>query len=235
VTHRFVSRLIRQEAAARDTGTFYFEKPPGFAFTAGQFIDLALPLTDAPDTDRIHTFSLSSAPYEDHLAITTRLRDTRFKRTLRALTPEDGVDIEGPYGTFVVSPHTSRPVVFLIGGVGVTPAFSIIKQAAHDAELDEMYLFYSNRGQAEAPFLAYLQDVQREHQGFHLVAVMTDEPSWNGEKERIDIDMIRRYIDPSRGSFYSSGPPGMVRAMRDMLARSGVQRERVFFENFTGY
>ena len=233
--NNFLSRLIRQELAALQTGTFYFEKPSVFRFTAGQFIEITLPLADVPDADRIHSFSISSAPCEDHIAITTRLRDSPFKRAMRLLTPDDAVEVEGPYGKFVVSQDTPRPVAFLAGGVGITPAFSIIKQAARDSELAAVYLFYSNRSQAETPFLGQLAHLQTEHSEFHLIAAMTAEPSWNGEKERISIEMIRRYVDPFSTSFYTSGPPGLVTAMREMLALNGVGRDQVLFESFSGY
>ena len=177
----FPSRLIHQELTALQTGTFYFEKPSAFRFTAGQFIEMALPLANVPGSDRIHSFSISSAPYEDHIAITARLRDSPFKRALSLLTPDDAVEVEGPYGKFVVSQDIPRPVAFLVGGVCITPAFSIIKQAARDSELAAVYLFYSNRNQAEAPFLAQLAQLQADHPEFHLVAAMTAErghPTW---------------------------------------------------------
>lgn len=230
-----MSRLIRQESAALQTGSFYFQKPSGFEFTAGQFIELTVPLVNVPDVDRIHTFSISSAPYEDHIAITTRLRDTPFKRALCRLTPDDAVEVEGPYGKFVVSPDTLKPVAFVIGGIGITPAFSIIKQAARDSELAAIYLFYFNRSQTETAFLAQLALLQSEHPGFHLIAAMTGEPSWSGEKERVSIAMIRRYVDPLDTTFFTSGPPGMVTAVRGMLTESGVRKDRIFFESFSGY
>jgi ferredoxin-NADP reductase len=231
----FSSRLIRQEAAARQTGTFYFEKPTGFSFTAGQFVDITLPVTGVPDLDRIHSFTISSAPYEDHLAITTRLRDSPFKRALRALGPGDAIDVEGPYGAFVISPDIPRPIAFLAGGVGVTPASSIVKQAARDGTLADVYLFYSNRTRDDAPFLTEFGRLQAAHSGFHLIAAMTEDPSWPGEKERIGIEMIRRYLDPLGTSFYVSGPPAMVAAMREMLTGAGVGRDRIKVENFSGY
>src|SRR6266550_1208147 len=118
---KYAVRLLRHEAAAWETRTFYFERPLGFRFTAGQSIEIALPVSDAPESDRIHTFSICSAPFENHLAITTRLRDSPFKRTLRLLTQDDTVEVEGPYGKFVVTQKTPRPIVFLVGGVGITP------------------------------------------------------------------------------------------------------------------
>jgi ferredoxin-NADP reductase len=231
----FSSRLIRQEAAARQTGTFYFEKPAGFLFTAGQFVDITLTVTGVPDRDRVHSFTISSAPYEDHIAITTRLRDSPFKRALRALKPGDVIDVEGPYGEFVIASDTPRPIAFLAGGVGVTPASSIVRQAARDDTLAEIYLFYSNRARDDAPFLEELGRLQAGHPGFHLIAAMTEDPSWPGEKERIGVEMIRRYLDPFRASFYVSGPPDMVTAMREMLRLAGVGRDRIVFEDFSGY
>jgi ferredoxin-NADP reductase len=231
----YVARLIRQEAAAFQTGTFYFERPADFRFTAGQSVEIALPVSDAPEFERIHTFSICSAPYEDHVAITTRLRDTPFKRALRLLKPGDTVEVEGPYGKFVVKRDTPRPVVFLVGGVGITPAFSIIKQAARDSALAGVYLFYSNRTPAEAPFLAQLDELQAEHSEFRLIATMTADDSWSGEKERVSMEMIRRSLNPAGASFYTSGPPSMVTAMREMLLQNSVPRERVWFESFSGY
>ncbi len=235
MSDKYLARLIRQESAAFETGTFYFEKPAEFQFTAGQFIEITLPLSGGSESDRIHTFSISSAPSEDYIAITTRLRNSPFKRALSVLAPNDSVEIEGPYGKFVVSQDTPRPIAFLVGGVGITPAFSIIQQAARDSGLAGFYLFFSNRTRAEAPFLAQLAHLQAEHSQFHLVATMTDDHSWDGEKDRISIEMIRRYIDPASASFYTSGPPSMVTAMREMLAQNSVRREQVWFESFLGY
>jgi ferredoxin-NADP reductase len=228
-------RFIRQKPSALQTVTFYFERPREFEFTAGQFIEITLPLSDVDESDRVHTFSLSSAPYEDSLAITTRLRDSPFKRALSLLKPDDLVQIEGPYGKFGVQQDTPRPIAFLIGGVGITPAYSIIKQAARDSQLAGFYLFYSNRRRPEAPFLAELARLERENPGFHLVATMTADESWTGEKARVDMNMIRKHIDPATTSFYTSGPPGMVTAMREMLSSNGVRKEQVLFETFSGY
>ena len=232
---KYQARLIRKESTALETATFYFDKPAEFQFAAGQSIEVTLPTANLPEPDRVHTFSICSAPYEDCLAITTRLRDSPFKRALSLMKPNDGVEVAGPYGRFVVPQDTPRPVAFLAGGVGITPAFSILKQAARDSGLSGFYLFYSNRSRREAPFLTELAQLQSEDPEFHLIATMTADPSWTGEKERIGTEMIRRYIDPARASFFISGPPSMVTAMRDLLAGDGVLREQVRFESFSGY
>jgi hypothetical protein len=59
---------------------FHFEKPSGFNFKAGQFVDVTL--TDPPETDaegNTRTFSIASPPFEDQLVFTTRMRYTRIR------------------------------------------------------------------------------------------------------------------------------------------------------------
>ena len=70
-------KLQRKEEIADGTMAFYFEKPKGFEFKAGQFGDFTL--IDPAETDaegNTRGFSLASAPYEDFLMFATRMRDT---------------------------------------------------------------------------------------------------------------------------------------------------------------
>jgi ferredoxin-NADP reductase len=77
------AKLNGREQVAEGTMAFYFEKPNGFEFRAGQAIDITL--LDPPETDsegNIRTFSIASSPFEDGLMIATRMRDSAFKRVL---------------------------------------------------------------------------------------------------------------------------------------------------------
>jgi ferredoxin-NADP reductase len=127
-----------------------------------------------------HSFSICSATHEDCLAITTRLRESSFKKALSSLTPDETVNIEGPFGKFVVPSDAPQPIAVLAGGVGITPALSIIKDAARNSWLRGIYLFYSNRSQSEAPFLSDLIRLQAENPDFHLIATMTADEAWQG-------------------------------------------------------
>ncbi|MGH3564000.1 MAG: hypothetical protein ACRDTN_20030, partial [Mycobacterium sp.] len=79
-----IIKLLKKIEVAEGTMAFHFEKPDGFEYKAGQFADYTL--RNPPETDdegNIRGFTLSSAPFEHHLAATTRLRDTAFKRVLK--------------------------------------------------------------------------------------------------------------------------------------------------------
>src|SRR5574338_1057707 len=82
----FMTKLKDRKEVAERTMAFQFEKPAGWTFRAGQFIDITLP--NPPETDaegNTRGFSISSAPQEDFLMVATRLRDTAFKRSLKTV------------------------------------------------------------------------------------------------------------------------------------------------------
>jgi ferredoxin-NADP reductase len=139
------TRLLDRQGVADGTMAFYFEKPSGFEYKAGQFADYTL--IDPPESDSegdTRGFSLASAPYEPRLMATTRLRDTAFKRVLRTL-PIGTAPAGRPLRRVDPAHDTTRPAVFLTGGIGITPVRGIALQAAHDRTGHEMAVFYSNR------------------------------------------------------------------------------------------
>jgi ferredoxin-NADP reductase len=88
-------------------------------------------LINPPETDAegdARAFSIASAPYEQDLMITTRMRDTAFKRVLRKLTHGELIRIRGPFGSLTLHDDATRPAVFLAGSIGITPFRSIVLQ-----------------------------------------------------------------------------------------------------------
>ena len=127
------TRLLDRKEVAERTVAFYFEKPPGFEYKAGQFADYTLLHPSETDSEGdIRGFTLTSAPYEPRLMATTRLRDTAFKRVLRDLPIGTELLLDAPYGSFTLHHNAARPAVFLAGGIGITPVRSISLQAAHE-------------------------------------------------------------------------------------------------------
>ena len=236
---KYEIKFLRKAEVATGTMSFFFEKPPGFEFKPGQNADYTL--IDPPETDpegNTRTFSFTSAPFEAEIEIATRMRDTAFKRSLRDMAPGTKLQIEGPMGSMTLQNDSSRPAVFLAGGIGITPFVSMARHAAHNRLPHEIYLFYSNRRPADAAFLRELTDLQNENHNFHLVATMTqaDEDIWDGETGYIDGRMIEKYSgDVKAPIYYLAGPMAMVAAMRTMLNGIGVDDDWIKSEEFAGY
>ena len=235
------SQLRRSEHVAEGTMAFHFARPEGFEFRPGQTIDVTL--LDPPETDaegNTRTFSIASAPSDHHLMITTRMRDSAFKRVLGKASPGLEVKIEGPSGDFVLPRKIERPAVFLAGGIGITPFLSMVRHSAHEKTGHQLYLFYSNRHPEDAAFLDLLTETADHNPHVHLIATMTEmdrsRREWNGQTGHIDKEMLTRHLPSLAGPiFYVAGPPQMVTALRNMLVAAQVDEDDIRAEEFPGY
>jgi ferredoxin-NADP reductase len=235
------SKLIRREEVAEGTIAFHFEKPSGFAFKAGQSADLTL--IDPPDTDaegNTRTFSIASPPFENELVFTTRMRDTAFKRSLKNVPLATEVKIGSAAGSFTLHKNPAKPAVFLAGGIGITPFFSMVRQADHDRLPHKLYLFYANRRPEDAAFLGSLQTLETTNPNFRLICTMTEmsksKKEWKGETVLIDKEMLSRHLAVLQGPiYYIAGPPPMVAAMRQTLVSAGIEEDDIRAEDFAGY
>ncbi len=238
-THRV--QLKQQEEVAQGTIAFHFEKPAEFQFKPGQFLNLIL--LDPPETDaegNARSFSIASAPEEDDLMVTTRMRDTAFKRVLGRMPLGTEVKIGGPFGSFTLHRDESRPAVFLTGGIGVTPFRSMVVNATRDKLGHRLFLFYSNRRPEDAAFLDELQQLEKQNPNYKFVATMTQmeksEQAWNGRTGYIDRAMLSEVVPDWRAPiYYSAGPPEMVAAMRKLLEENDVSEDNIRTEDFAGY
>ncbi len=237
----FEAALVGRELVAERTMAFRFAKPADWTYRAGQFVDITL--LDPPETDdegNTRGFSISSAPDEDVIMITTRLRDTAFKRVLQTMPLGTTVRIEGPFGDLRLH-HATRPAVVLTGGIGITPFRSILIQAIRDGGLAyPVVVMYANRRPEDAAFLEELAKLAEQDPNLTFVPTMSDpsgsEREWEGERGRIDASMLDRHLSGvANAIYYLTGPPGMVSGLRTMLVDAGVDEDDIRTEEFTGY
>jgi ferredoxin-NADP reductase len=237
----FICKLKDRKEVAEGTMAFRFEKPSGWAFKAGQYIDMTL--LDPSETDsegNVRSFSIASAPHEETLMVATRMRDTAFKRVLRTMPLGTAVKIEGPSGDLILQNDSTRATVFLAGGIGITPFRSIVHWAAKEKLPNRIVLFYSNRRPEDAPFLVELQSLERDNPKYKLIGSMTEmEKShrpWNGETGLIDQGMLGRHLKGAASPiYYIAGPPAMVKGLHEMLSKAGLNDNDICAEEFSGY
>lgn len=233
------SLINRQEIAA---GTMEFTFDTGgidYTFKAGQNADFTLinpPQTDEEGNTR--TFSLVSSPGEKQISIATRMRDTAFKNSLKDIPIGTKVKVTEAMGNFTLHKDANKPAVFLIGGIGITPIISMIRDASNKQLSHEMYLFYSNRDAGSITFRQELEELASQNHRFHLILTVTDEipAAWHAETGRINDEMIQKYIkNITEPIFYSSGPPAMVKAMIELMEKMDIPEEHIRTEDFSGY
>jgi ferredoxin-NADP reductase len=233
--------LQRREEVADRTIAFHFDKPAGFSFKPGQAIDLILPDAATPGAESMrHAFSIVSAPHEDEIVVTTRMRESAFKNAMARLPIGGSAEIEGPFGSLTLHKKLDRAAVFIAGGIGITPFMSMLRHATHDAVQQQLVLLYSNRRPEDSAFLAELQRLEGDNRTFRLVATMTglaeSRMPWSGESGKIDEAFVKRIAQElANPVYYVAGPPEMVGAVRDTLERAGVDADDIRSEDFYGY
>jgi ferredoxin-NADP reductase len=208
-------------------------------FQPGQYFFVNLPDVGHQDERglRRHITVVTSPNEKGVLGLATRLRDSAFKRTLRELPVGAEVDVEPPKGKFVLPDDTSRPLVFVAGGIGITVFRSMLRFIREEGLPHQVTLIYSNRDRESTAFLDELQELERELPSFRLVLTMTEDDGWQGETRRIDSEFFESYLGENLNeyTFMVAGPPDMVEGMQSALAEAGVEEENVIASRFSGY
>ena len=233
--------LLGRTRVADGTMAFQFERPKHFHFKPGQYVYLTIPDPEDGVASRItHAFSIASSPLSQDLLVTTRMRNTRFKRTLAVLPIGSAARILGPMGSFHLHNNTARPAVLLAGGIGVAPFLSILSYAAQEKLSHPLFLFYANRQLKDAAFIDDLWQLERENPRFRFVPTLTRTtnpgPSWRGRTGHISSEMLFAQVGQVRGPiYYIAGPPDMVAATIQTLGNAGVNEDDIRTEEFAGY
>jgi ferredoxin-NADP reductase len=226
-------RFSSGDRPAPGTGTFRFEKPAGYSFEPGQYALFTLVTRDGEQTK---PFTLDQAPADPFMEITTRLSGSAFKDALESLRPGDIVRVSAPRGRMTLPAGTAK-AAFLVGGVGITPARSIIRDAVQRGSGLAVALFYGNQDQSGIPFGEEFDGYAAVHPEILVVHVLAAPlPGWVGETGFITAEVVRRHVDPLAGwHWVVTGPPAMIDAMKRVLAGLEIPEDRVSMESFAGY
>lgn len=231
-------KLIDRQEVARSTVLFRFEKPAGFTFKPGQYAGFTL--LDPPETDEqgiTRRFSLASIPEDNSIDVVTRIQQSAYKRVLNSLPLGSEVKLAGPTGLFTLHEDVNVPAVFIAGGIGIAPFYSMIRHAVNNGSSQPLFLFYGNQQPGDAAFLKELVQLQNKQPQFKLIAAM-DKPTdaWQGETGFITDQLIKKYIsDLSMPIYYVCGSPVMVTTLQETLAEMDIDEEKIRVEDFPGY
>mgnify|MGYP001170051562 CR=1 FL=1 len=219
-----VFRESRREAD--DVVSFLFDKPDDLAWKAGQYG--LFTITHKKIKNATKPFSVSSAPAENVIRITTVVRDnpSAFKRALLELSPGMKVTLRGPVGPFYLK--DKAPVLFIAGGIGITPICSILKQIEAEGSGGERQIR-----------LLYV-DSHRRH-------LFKDELDRIADRSAVSIDYLDsrdqlyreldRLADAYRkdGSIMIAGPQSMVNPLAAELRNRKIPKRNIVKDAFFGY
>jgi ferredoxin-NADP reductase/nitrite reductase/ring-hydroxylating ferredoxin subunit len=212
-------------------------------YTAGQYAYFDIGGVKDDPKGPIRHFTIASSPTEDFIMISTRIRDTPYKKRLSSLEEGVTVKVRGPEGKFVLHEDNSKVAVFLSGGIGVTPFRSMIKYATDKQLPLKILMCDSNRNQQNILYKKEFDEWADANKNLKIVYTTTEDEdgSWTGERGRIDKGMLTKHLtindyDVNHSIFYVCGPPAMLNAMKKILEDDlNITKERIKVEEFTGY
>ena len=221
---------------ANNIKTFWFKPERPMDFTAGQYTELMLRHDNPDDRGEKRWFTFSSAPGHELVSITTKYagddKSSTFKKTLFQLQPGTEVHMAEAMGDFVLPKDASIPLVFVAGGIGVTPFHSMFTWLAEHNDRRAITFIYGVRSEDEIVFQPTF-----ERAGIHATIVVS-EPSdaWGGERGRISGEMILGLAQPTdKALIYMSGPEPMIEALEKDMQDHGVDKRQLVGDFFPGY
>lgn len=221
---------------AKNTVTLRFGVLRGklFAFEPGQYVVVNLKDGESNFTAG-KMYTISSVPNPTTLDITVR-KIGFFSSALCDLSVGDMVSITGPYGELYPKEDANQ-LVFIAGGIGITPFYSIIKQYVRkkDARLKQLTILYSNRAVEDAVFLKELRILGVVKNGLKIVNTFTRESVDKkfGERGRIDEKLIKKYVKNSREcTYFICGSIDFSDSMWRILNNMSVPENKILIETF---
>lgn len=240
----FTLEFVGKQKVAADAWRLDFAKPNDYNYKAGQYLELHLQHPHGDDRGDVRWFTVSSSPTEDHISITTRhVKDhpSSFKNALFGLEKGDTVPAKGPMGEFVLPDSKATKLVWVAGGIGVTPFIAQLRYLLDTKDLDrDIILIYGNRSDADIVCSQLLEESKRKMPNFQLIRVYSEQPpsfiDEHVETGLIDEKLLSKYIsDPHDREYYVSGPEPMVDSFEQILKFLGIRENHIHQDWFPGY
>lgn len=208
-------------------------------FRAGQFLQFKIPHAE---TVLERHYSLATAPSADgKLVFTVRhmpapkrgVPDGVGSSFLCRLQPGDQVEAIGPFGDFLLTEASQRQQVFIGGGAGIAPLRALLQQEQQADSSRAAMFFYGARNRAELCYVDEFADNSKVEY-VPVLSAATENDNWEGQTGYVH-EVAEQWLqqqDVTQVDVYVCGPPLMLEATMSMLAKAGVPRNHIKFDDF---
>ncbi|MFM7079664.1 MAG: ferredoxin--NADP reductase [Bacteroidota bacterium] len=233
-----ITRIIDESPIVK---RFFFSIPEqdGFAFSAGQFIALNIP----GENENIRRYySIASAPsvanlkndYSFELCISFKPGGAGSALLWDQISEGSIIEVEGPYGKFLLEQPIDRELCFIATGTGIAPLRSMIVNI-YEAGLANgpITLISGNRTEADNLYAAEFETLQAQHPEFRFIPTLS-RPSfdWTGEQGYVHAVYQKLFADKRPATFYLCGWQNMLKEARNTLEAMGYEKAHIRFESY---
>jgi len=194
------------------------------SFDAGQFFKVY-------SNDEFRCLSASCSPRRNYVEFTKKITESRFSSWLQSLKIGDKITIEGPYGRFVMV--EDEKILFIAGGIGITPIFSMIEDAFLTSSKKDFVLFYGNKSSED---IVFYNELNSFSQSLKLkLFIFTEDANQQFYHGVITAERISALLpDPVERTAFVCGPTHMVESMSEQIKKYNISRN-IKTEKLIGY
>ena len=245
--------VTRVEQESANISSFYLEpkgEEPIPCHTAGQFLPLELhPIGTAEPMRR--TYTISNAPNGSFYRLSIK-REPPAKPGLPAgiasnyfhehVTQGTTLRAMSPRGKFTLDTASTRPIVLLSAGVGITPMLSMLNQLVKEGMTcgcqRPIWFIHGARNGAEHAFAGQVRDVAEKCESLHVhirysQPTERDQPGSDYDSQgHVDVDLLKSLLTFDDYDFYVCGPALFIQALHSGLRSLNIADERIHYEFF---
>lgn len=222
---RVVLKLKEKLEVGKGIEEYIFSSDMKIHFTAGQYLEWLIPHKDEDFRGQRRFFTMSSSPNMD-LAFATKFPPenmSSYKKALQNLKIGDTIYANQLSGDFIMPTDTTKPLIFVAGGIGVTPFISMIRDMLDKGEKRNIFLIYMTKTPQDMAYGELLERAKNEL-GLRMI----------NECDMLCNDILMSYgLDYKNSICYISGPNKMVDMVKELLILNGAKDIHIdFFPGF---
>lgn len=220
-------RLLRRRDVSDALISLQLSRPAGFDYRPGQHVKMGLP-------DLMRTYSLVSAPHEDHLEFFVELfADGRLSSRLANLAPGTGMALGSRAKGKLALDGSRRNQLMVATVTGIAPYVSLLRDH-FDGPGGTDHRFVILHGASHADEFGYAEELghlARAHPGRLTYLPTVSRPAsprnaaWRGARGRVDTHLdaliTRLGLHAGDTAAFACGNPDMVRNVAGDLRRRG--------------
>lgn len=237
---KLLLQLKEKVQVSADILDFIFTPHKKISFIPGQYMEWTLPQKKSDSRGNRRYFTIASSPTENHIRLGAKFYEpgSSYKKELAKLDEKTPIVAAQLAGDFTLPKDRQQKLVFLAGGIGITPFRSMMKYMVDMFDKRDVIMLYANKKADEIAYKDVFDEAQQKL-GIKTIYTLTDKdavPSnWKGRVGRITPQMIQEEVpDYIERVFYLSGPQAMVQGFEDALSSMGVKKKNIKKDYFPG-
>lgn len=213
----------------------FFVKTPKFEFKPGQYVIFHVP---HPTQKIRRSYSISTPPSDKHhFEVCVRAVAGGYgSNYVHRLRPGDSLQVEGPYGEFVLEEKSHKKILMIATGTGMSPIKSMLMHLLDTRSTRKVRLFFGVRHEDDLFYTDLFRGLKAHYPEFsYEVTLSSPNPErWSGHKGRV-TDLIRRLVSPEDAQnteVYLCGGQEMIEESKELLVARGFPESSLHNENF---